>query len=102
GASQPTLDAQVIGDWLREPAPRLRGDGPELPWLRREAARATRREAGAGTWELLLQRARGRYLQLRISLISRNGTGTPRLRALRLWAPRFSYPQRFLPAVYRE
>jgi phage tail-like protein len=102
GASQPALDAQVIGDWLREPAPRLRGDGPELPWLRREAARQTRREAGAGTWELLLQRARGRYLQLRISLISRNGTGTPRLRALRLWAPRFSYPQRFLPAVYRE
>ncbi|MEH6413436.1 phage tail protein [Pseudomonas sp. CGJS7] len=102
GQAQPATDAQVIGEWLREPAPRLRGDGPELPWLRREAARQTRREAGAGTWELLLQRARGRYLQLRLTLVSRNGTGSPRLRALRLWAPRFSYPQRFLPAVYRE
>ncbi|MGO1068733.1 phage tail protein [Lysobacter sp. CA199] len=102
GETQPAHDAQVIGEWLREPSPRLRRDGPELPWLRREAARRTRREAGAGTWELLLQRARGRYLQLRLTLVSRNGTGTPRLRALRLWAPRFSYPQRFLPAVYRE
>ena len=89
GQAQPATDAQVIGEWLREPAPRLRGDGPELPWLRREAARQTRREAGAGTWELLLQRARGRDLQLRLTLISRNGTGSPRLRDLRLWAPRF-------------
>lgn len=102
GQSQPADDAQVIGGWLREPQPRLRGDGPELPWLRREAARVTRREAGSGTWELLLQHARGRYLQLRLTLRSRNGTTAPRLRALRLWAPRFSYPQRFLPAVYRE
>ncbi|MGN7918649.1 phage tail protein [Lysobacter antibioticus] len=102
GESQPAADAQVIGSWLLEPVPRLRTSGPELPWLRREAARATRREAGAGTWELLLQQAHGRYLQLRVTLVGRNGTATPRLRALRVWSPRFSYPQRFLPALYRE
>jgi len=93
---------QVIGSWSPEPALRLRSEGPELPWLRREAARATRRESGSGTWELLLQNAHGRYAQLRLTLRSGNGTGTPRLRALRLWSPRFSYLQRFLPAVYRE
>lgn len=93
---------QVVGTWLPEPNPQLRSTGSELPWLRREAARATRREAGTGTWELLLQRAQGRYLQLRIRLTSHNGTSTPRLRALRTWYPRFSYTQRFLPAAYRE
>ncbi len=93
---------QVIGSWSPEPTLRLRSEGPELPWLRREAARATRRDSGSGTWELLLQSTHGRYAQLRLTLKSGNGTGTPRLRALRLWSPRFSYVQRFLPAVYRE
>ena len=93
---------EVIGRWVPEPSPRLRDTGPELPWLRREAARVTRRESGVGTWELLLQHARGRLLQLRVRLRSRSGTDTPRVRALRVWSPRFSYTQRFLPAVYRE
>lgn len=93
---------QVVGPWQPEPIPQLCSGGAELPWLRSEAARATRRESGVGAWELLLQRAQGRYLQLRIRLRSRNGTASPRLRALRAWYPRFSYPQRFLPAVYRE
>ena len=102
GTDSPGTDApQVIGTWLPEPRPHLRA-GAELPWLRSEAARATRRERGVGTWELLLQSGRGRYLQLRIWLASANGMATPRLRALRVWSPRFSYPQRFLPAVYRE
>jgi phage tail-like protein len=92
---------EVIGTWLPEPPPYLRG-GAELPWLRREAARPAQRERGVGTWELLLQAARGRYLQLQITLTSANGAATPRVRALRAWSPRFSYPQRFLPAVYRE
>jgi phage tail-like protein len=94
--------AQVIGSWMPEPSPILRSNGSELPFLRREAERATRRENGVGAWDLLLQSAKGRYLQLRITLSSANGMGTPRLRALRVWSPRFSYPQRFLPAVYRE
>lgn len=95
-------DWQTIGDWRPEPTPRLRADGAELPWLRREAARDTDRGNGIGTWELLLQHAHGRYLQLRITFASAQGTMTPRVRALRAWAPRFSYPQRFLPAVYRD
>jgi phage tail-like protein len=98
----PPGQVQVIAGWLPEPAPYLRSTGPELPWLREEITLPTRREAGTGTWELLLQRAQGRYLQLRIRLISRNGTSSPRLRALRVWFPRFSYTERFLPTVYRE
>lgn len=94
--------AQVLAGWSPEPAPRLRSEGSELPWLRSESARATRRDSGTGTWELLLQKAQGRYLQLRLVLQSQSGTGTPRLRALRVWSPRFSYSHRFLPAVYRE
>jgi phage tail-like protein len=99
GAIVPT---QVVGSWMPEPAPILRSNGAELPFLRSEAARATRVANGTGAWDLLLQNAKGRYLQLRVTLTSANGTATPRLRALRAWSPRFSYPQRFLPAVYRE
>jgi phage tail-like protein len=102
GSPPAFVAAQVIGAWVPEPAPILRSNGPELPFLRSEAARATRRANGVGAWDLLLQNARGRYLQLRITLTSANGTATPRLRALRAWSPRLSYPQRFLPAVYRE
>jgi len=101
-AADSPAGAHVVATWSPEPALRLRTDGSELPWVRSEAVRATRREGGTGTWELLLQKARGRYLQLRVRLFSRNGTGTPRLRALRVWSPRFSYSERFLPAVYRE
>jgi phage tail-like protein len=102
GAGSPGVEApQLMGAWLPEPFPYLRA-GSELPWLRGEAARSTKRERGVGTWELLLQHAHGRYLQLRIVLTSANGMATPRLRALRVWSPRFSYPHRFLPAVYRE
>ncbi|MFS8979355.1 phage tail protein [Cupriavidus necator] len=100
--ASPSGAAQLVGGWNDEPMPLLRPDGSELPWLRRDAVRATRREAGQGTWELLFQAAQGRYLQLKLRLRSEHGTNTPRLRALRVWSPRFSYPQRFLPAVYGE
>ncbi len=92
---------EIISSWTIQPKPYLRSDGAELPWLRDEAARSTQREKGIGTWELLLQNMRGRYLQIKLR-ISGNGMVTPRLRALRVWYPRFSYSQRFLPAVYRE
>jgi len=92
---------EIISAWQAQPKLYLRSDGAELPWLRAEAMRPTQRSSGIGTWELLLQNMRGRYLQIKLRF-SGNGMVTPRLRALRVWYPRFSYSKRFLPAVYRE
>jgi phage tail-like protein len=91
-------DALDATPWSPEPAPYLRANGPELPWVRTQPAGPA---GQTGTWELLFQGAVGRYLQLRVTLTG-NGRITPRLRALRAWYPRFSYLERYLPAVYRE
>lgn len=77
--------------WLPEPVPYVRCDGPEIPYL----------QAGPyQTLELCFQRARGRYLRIRLELTG-NARATPRIRALRAYYPRFSYLERYLPAVYR-
>src|SRR6185437_11572705 len=78
----------------------LRGAGAEIPYYNPFPELAAPREF-TGAWELLFQRARGRYLQIRLELTG-NGRATPRLRALRAYYPRFSYPRRYLPAVYQE
>jgi phage tail-like protein len=81
--------------WNAEPAPYPRGDGSEIPGESTDLIGAYR------TWELLFQKPTGRYLRLRLA-ITGNGRATPRLRALRAYYPRFSYLERYLPAVYRE
>ena len=98
------IDDLPDAPWRAEPSPYRRGDGSELPFAAPPAAAGPDNGTGSnafGTYELLFQRARGRYLQLRVEL---GGTGrnTPRLRAMRVYYPRFSYLDRYLPAVYRE
>jgi phage tail-like protein len=93
---EPLLNDEV--SWQQEPKLYLRSDGPEQPFF---FARQPGNKDYTGTWELLLQRATGRFLQLRLTL---RGTGrnTPRLRALRIHYPRFSYLKEYLPAAYGE
>jgi phage tail-like protein len=83
--------------WRTEPEPYLHHGGAELAW--HEVP--TDRERGRGTFELLLQAATGRYLQLRFDL-SGDGMRTPRLGAGRVHFPRFSYLRAYLPDVYAD
>ena len=43
----------------------------------------------------------GRYIQLRLTLVH-TSNASPRIGALRAWFPRFSYLDRYLPAVWRS
>jgi phage tail-like protein len=92
------LDAAAF---TAEPDPMPRAGGSELPWLLDGPGAHSDAASGPGAWELLFQRANGRYLQLRVTLAG-DEMGTPRLFALRAWNPRFSYSRQYLPAIYRE
>jgi phage tail-like protein len=82
--------------WRAEPRLVYRREGgSELPFAVSGTA------PGYGTFELLFQRARGRHLQIRLTLQG-DGRASPRLRALRAYFPRFSYLERYLPKLYRE
>jgi phage tail-like protein len=86
--------------WQEEPQPYLRPDGRELAYM----PPYTVGGGGAGytgTWELLLQQARGRYLQLRITLTG-TGRASPRIHALRVAYPRFSYLTNYLPTAFQN
>ncbi len=101
-ADDPALLVQ--SPWLPQPVPYLRSDGAELawydPWIDLRAADGSL-PAGTGTFELLLQQVTGRYLQVELSLTG-GGRSSPAVRSLRAWYPRFSYPEHYLPAVYRQ
>lgn len=90
-----TLEDLALQPWQDEPLLRRRDRGSELAWT------CPGGDPREGTWELLFQHPRGRFLQLRLTLRG-DGTASPTLRALRVWYPRFSYLERYLPAVYRE
>jgi phage tail-like protein len=77
-------------EYEERPLQRRKG-GSELPWTKDVN----------DTWELLFQRAKGRFLQLRV-VLSGNRRTSPHIRAMRVYYPRFSYLHRYLPAVYRE
>lgn len=113
--------AELAGTpWQREPSLRLRPRGSELPFARPAGGRAPEQEAATaaepaaaglgparadtrrdGTWEVLFQSAAGRWLELRLTLRG-SGRSSPRLRALRVHYPRFSYVERYLPDTYRD
>lgn len=96
-AANDEIDLELAA-WWPEPALYRRGAGSELPFMpHRDGSAAT----GEGSWELLFQRARGRFLQLEVTLIG-DERATPRLRSLRAYYPRFSYLTNYLPAVYSE
>jgi len=85
--------------WQPEPDLYQRDTGAELPYY--DAFPDTSDREGRGTWELLLQNAEGRYLQLRLTFEG-NGRARPRVYALRAYYPRFSYLDEYLPDVYQE
>jgi phage tail-like protein len=93
-------DEGLLGSvpFVPEPSLYLRGAGAELPYYNPYPEGGSE---DAGTWEMLFQAARGRYMQVKLVLTG-NGRATPRLQALRAYYPRFSYPKRFLPTVYQE
>lgn len=97
----------TLEDWRVQPVPYQRSGGSELPWTdpwadrRGDVRNPVPLPDGMGTHELLFQSVVGRYVQLELTFTG-SGRATPWLRSLRAWYPRFSYPERYLPAVYVE
>jgi phage tail-like protein len=91
-------DLLASTSWQTEPQLYLRDGGSELPYYSPALPCSGGR---SGTWELLFQNARGRYLEVSLTLLG-NGRSTPRLQALRAYYRRFSYLREYLPAVYQD
>jgi phage tail-like protein len=96
--SADTQDQLRAEPWQAEPALYQRPAGSEIPY---DDPFGPDAPDGAGTWEVLLQQAEGRYLDLRLTLRG-NGRATPRIQSLRAYAPRFSYLKEYLPDVYQQ
>ncbi|MEA3015841.1 MAG: hypothetical protein QOI38_563 [Sphingomonadales bacterium] len=101
GADEKDPVSGLSGEWFAQPPLVLNPNGSEFAGYGPSAVPATDVAHGKGSWELLLQRISGRFAQLRITLTG-DGGDSPHLRALRLWYPRQSWSERYLPAVYRS
>ncbi len=95
-----SLAADPLAPFDLEPPLYLRPKGSEMPW-HRPFPKTASSPPGRGTWEVLLQNARGRYLRVKLEF-SGNGRASPQLKAMRVYYPRFSYARQYLPAVYLE
>jgi phage tail-like protein len=93
------MDRLEAAAWTEQPPPRIRPDGSELPFQRPFADAADNEHLG--TFETLIASTEGRYLQLELTLVS-DGRASPKIRAVRIYYPRFSYLREYLPAIYRE
>lgn len=99
GASAPAHRHEPRAAWMCQPS--------EIPGQKGFCDEAPRRNEN-GLFSVLLQRAncpvrtlRGRFLHLRLTLRG-NLQSTPCIHALRAYGPRFSYQDKYLPALYRE
>lgn len=99
GAAAPHSPGEPCAAWLPQPS--------EIPGQRGFLEGPSVRDR-KGLFTVLLQRPnrpvrtlRGRFLHLRITLRG-HLHATPALYAVRAYAPRFSYQDKYLPAVYRE
>jgi len=89
-----------FGAWIEQPQPYLRTMGSDIPYHDPFPHRSPVQKK-AGTWETPLHRVKGRFLTIRLMLTG-TGRNTPRIRSLRVYYPRFSYLNEYLPAVYRD
>lgn len=94
---QNTLDSY---SWKEQPKPYKRSIGSDLPY-HEPYPDGNMRQTGAGTWETLLHNISGRYLVIRL-ILTGTGRNSPTIRSLRVYYPRFSYLDQYLPALYRE
>lgn len=92
-------------DYLRQPEPLWSPLASELPF---HAGLVESRRGESGLFEILLQRPSGnvrqlagRYLRLRLRMEG-DGRTTPAVHAMRVYAPRFSYQEAYLPALFRQ
>lgn len=92
------IDHLAEQPWRDEPDFYQRDSGAEIPYY--DPFPSGDRK-GQGTWEVLLQNAEGRYLQLRLTLEG-NGQSSPQIAALRAYFPRFSYLEEYMPDVYQK
>lgn len=90
---------------IKQPPPLWSPLSSELPFTQSLAGQ----QAGvSGLFEILLQQPdgpvrqlQGRYLQIQVSL-SGDGRNSPALHAMRIYYPRFSYQEAYLPEFYRQ